>query len=295
MKELLGSPGTVSGLTLRIGQCLFAGASIGVMVSALGFSSYTAFCYAILKFYVKFISYLIASMGLQVLWSFGLACLDVYALRIKRDLHNPVLVSLFVVGDWVTATFMNSLILLNTSHGSEKAEEAKSSGDSLAQLGKGAALMVCRSCGMKGDHWTARCHYPGLAHQTQLLTPPSTEAAAAASSSTQDTSYVPPRRREGAERSVIGSDMRRRNDDYAIRIDNLSEDTQDSDLIDLCHPFGQVLRAHVPKDYATRSGRGYGYVNFLRREDAERAINKLDGYGYDNLILRVEWSAPRTN
>ncbi|KAF7143971.1 hypothetical protein RHSIM_Rhsim05G0198300 [Rhododendron simsii] len=94
MKELLGSPGTVSGLTLRIGQCLFAGASIGVMVSALGFSSYTAFCY------------LIASMGLQVLWSFGLACLDVYALRIKRDLHNPVLVSLFVVGDWVCNIFL---------------------------------------------------------------------------------------------------------------------------------------------------------------------------------------------
>uniref|UniRef100_A0A0R0KFK8 CASP-like protein n=1 Tax=Glycine max TaxID=3847 RepID=A0A0R0KFK8_SOYBN len=48
--------------------------------------------------------YLIASMGLQVLWSFGLACLDIYALRRKRDLQNPILVSLFVVGDWVTAT-----------------------------------------------------------------------------------------------------------------------------------------------------------------------------------------------
>ncbi|CBI30500.3 hypothetical protein PVL29_010319 [Vitis rotundifolia] len=92
MKELIGSPGTASGLVLRIGQCMFAAASIGVMVSAIGFSNYTAFCY------------LIASMGLQVLWSFGLACLDVYALKIKRDLQNPVLVSLFVVGDWVTAT-----------------------------------------------------------------------------------------------------------------------------------------------------------------------------------------------
>ncbi|XWS43758.1 hypothetical protein CRYUN_Cryun16bG0131500 [Craigia yunnanensis] len=91
MKELIGSPGTVSGLTLRITQCAFAAASIAVMVSASGFSTYTAFCY------------LIASMGLQLLWSFGLACLDVYALRRKRDLQNPVLVSLFVVGDWVTA------------------------------------------------------------------------------------------------------------------------------------------------------------------------------------------------
>lgn len=51
-------------------------------------------------------SYLIASMGLQLLWSFGLACLDVYSLKTKRDLHNPVLVSLFVVGDWVSDIFV---------------------------------------------------------------------------------------------------------------------------------------------------------------------------------------------
>eukprot|EP00268_Persea_americana_P057575 TRINITY_DN6903_c0_g3_i1.p1 TRINITY_DN6903_c0_g3~~TRINITY_DN6903_c0_g3_i1.p1 ORF type:complete len:154 (+),score=29.32 TRINITY_DN6903_c0_g3_i1:402-863(+) len=92
MKNMVGSPGTMSGLILRMGQSLFAAGSIAFMVSAMGFSSYTAFCY------------LIASMGLQVLWSFGLACLDVYALKINRDLQNPVLVSLFVVGDWVTAT-----------------------------------------------------------------------------------------------------------------------------------------------------------------------------------------------
>ena len=34
------------------------------------------------------------------------------------------------------------------------------------------------------------------------------------------------------------------------------------------------------------------YVPF-RREDAAKAIDKLDGYGYDNLILRVEWAQPR--
>jgi len=91
MKVLVGSPGTIGGLLLRISQFLFAAASIVVMITSSGFSNYTAFCY------------LIALMGLQVLWSIGLACLDIYALRIKRDLHSPVLVSLFVVGDWVTA------------------------------------------------------------------------------------------------------------------------------------------------------------------------------------------------
>ncbi|KAG7550560.1 hypothetical protein ISN45_Aa06g013310, partial [Arabidopsis thaliana x Arabidopsis arenosa] len=45
--------------------------------------------------------YLIAAMGLQVIWSFGLAILDTFALVRKKTLLSPVLVSLFVVGDWV--------------------------------------------------------------------------------------------------------------------------------------------------------------------------------------------------
>lgn len=85
--------------------------------------------------------------------------------------------------------------------------------------------------------------------------------------------------------------MRRKNNENAIRIGNLSEDVQDTDLVELCSPFGQVVRAHIPKDYKTGSSRGYGFVNFICKEDIERAIDKLNGYGYDNLILSVEWSA----
>ncbi|KAI4302687.1 hypothetical protein MLD38_038406 [Melastoma candidum] len=92
MRKIIGRPGSAIGMSLRMGQCGFAAASIGVMVFTRGFTGYSAFCN------------LIASMGLQLLWSFGLTCLDFYALRRKRDLQNPVLLSLFVVGDWVTAT-----------------------------------------------------------------------------------------------------------------------------------------------------------------------------------------------
>ncbi|CAL9002618.1 unnamed protein product [Prunus brigantina] len=87
MKELIGRPGSVSGLLLRIGQFSCASIAISVMVTTAGFATFTAFCY------------LIASMGLQLLWSLGLACLDIYALWKKRDLQNPILVSLFVVGN----------------------------------------------------------------------------------------------------------------------------------------------------------------------------------------------------
>lgn len=92
MKDFPGTPGTFTGLVLRISQCFFAAGSIASMASTSNFFDFTAFCY------------LIASMGLQAIWSFGLALLDAYALVKKKLIHNPVLVSLFVVGDWVTAT-----------------------------------------------------------------------------------------------------------------------------------------------------------------------------------------------
>ena len=31
-------------------------------------------------------------------------------------------------------------------------------------------------------------------------------------------------------------------------------------------------------------------MSFYSKDDAERAMNQLNGYGYDNLILRVEWA-----
>ncbi|GFP89937.1 CASP-like protein 5b3 [Phtheirospermum japonicum] len=43
-------------------------------------------------------------MGLQVIWSFGLALMDAFALLRMKVIHNPIVVSLFPVGDWVTAT-----------------------------------------------------------------------------------------------------------------------------------------------------------------------------------------------
>ncbi|KAL7606639.1 hypothetical protein Lser_V15G18600 [Lactuca serriola] len=49
---------------------------------------------------------------------------------------------------------LNDLGLLVCSKGEEKA-----TGDGLGQLSKGGAvLMVCRSCGKKGDHWTSHVH-----------------------------------------------------------------------------------------------------------------------------------------
>ena len=67
----------------------------------------------------------------------------------------------------------------------------------------------------------------------------------------------------------------------------------EQDLQELFRPFGPVTRIYVAFNRETGESRGFAFVNMVNKEDGERAIAKLDGYGYDNLILRVEWAEKR--
>ncbi|KAJ0987818.1 hypothetical protein J5N97_006174 [Dioscorea zingiberensis] len=197
-------------------------------------------------------------------------------------------------GSRLTMVSTEEIILERPRAPGSQAEEVKVAGDPLAAMGKaGAVLMVCRACGKKGDHWTSKCPYKDLAPQVDaFIDKPPTETTAS-SGATKGGAYVPPSLRAGAERS--GTEMRRRNDENSVRVTNLSEDTREPDLLELFRAFGPVSRVYVAVDQKTGMSRGFGFVNFVNKEDAERAINKLNGYGYDNLILRVEWATPRPN
>ncbi|CAL5215357.1 unnamed protein product [Lathyrus oleraceus] len=199
------------------------------------------------------------------------------------------------VGARLTMVSTEEIVLERPKPLGSSKEDAKNS-DPLAQFNKGAVLMVCRTCGKKGDHWTSRCPYKDLAPQSEGFVdkPPTADGSATVTSGPAKGTYVPPSLRAGAERTT-GSDMRRRNDENSVRVTNLSEDTREPDLLELFRPFGAVSRVYVAIDQKTGMSRGFGFVNFVSREDAQRAINKLNGYGYDNLILRVEWATPRTS
>ncbi|XP_062226460.1 uncharacterized protein LOC133924774 [Phragmites australis] len=199
-------------------------------------------------------------------------------------------------GSRLTMVSTEEILLERPRAPGSKAEEPTTSGDPLGIPSTvGALLMVCRTCGKKGDHWTSKCPYKDLAPQTEsFVDRPTTADGPAAPGGAGKGSYVPPSKREGADRS--GADvMRRRNDENSVRVNNLSEDTREPDLLELFGPFGHVSRVYVAVDHKTGSSRGFGFVNFVHKEDGEKAISKLNGYGYDNLILRVEWAAPRAN
>lgn len=136
--------------------------------------------------------------------------------------------------------------MYNSSAGS-KAEETNIAGDALAAAGKaGAVLMVCRTCGKKGDHWTSKCPYKDLAPQTdnfieKALGPETTSSA----SGTNKGTYVPPGMRGGDRSGVV--EMKRR-DENSVRVTNLSEDTREPDLLELFRAFGPVSRVYVAVD-----------------------------------------------
>jgi len=114
--------------------------------------------------------------------------------------------------------------------------------------------------------------------------------AALAARQTGAGGYVPPslRNADGTRNAA----MAERDDSCTVRVSNLSEDVKDSDLRELFRRFGAIQRIYLAKDRETHQSRGFAFINFFSRDDAQRAIDKLDGHGYDHLILSVSWANP---
>lgn len=102
--------------------------------------------------------------------------------------------------------------------------------------------------------------------------------------------YVPPSARGGLAGGV--KPERRTDDLNTIRVTNISENTTEADLQDLFKPFGRISRVYLAKDKETLQSRGFAFVSFVNKDDAARAMEKLQGFGYDHLILKLEWARP---
>jgi len=162
-------------------------------------------------------------------------------------------------------------------------------------------IVKCRIC--KEDHWTTQCPYKdtllpvqeALSKQAEekKAGPAPAAAAAAAKGGKEGSAYVAPALRDGGNRKGETMATGRRTDEgCTIRVTNLSENARDSDLQELFGRIGDISRIFLSKDKLTGQSRGFAFVSYKRKEDAERAIKTLNGFGYDHLILSVEWSKP---
>lgn len=205
-------------------------------------------------------------------------------------------------GPDMATTTVGEHLVLKISVGNKSAEPEQTAEQAMkANLQKaGAGKVTCRLC--KGDHFTAKCPYKDtLAGLDATENPdadtgegpaPSAGGPPGAGGPGTGGKYVPPSMRAGAS---AGTQMGARSgsDLPTLRVTNVSEDTQESDLRDLFGKFGRVARVYVGRDRETGAGKGFAFVSFEDRENAQKAIEKVNGMGYDNLILSVGWSQPR--
>ncbi|KAG8955370.1 translation initiation factor eIF3 subunit g [Tulasnella sp. 424] len=156
--------------------------------------------------------------------------------------------------------------------------------------------IACRLC--KGAHFTAKCpyRYTVTMDTDEEDTPLDNRTAKNEPAISAPACVYKPLvcfgtgahgARESTYRSVSLEDM------HTLRVTNVSEETDESDLRDLFGRFGRVLRVYIAKDRETGVGKGYAFVGFENKADAEKAIQKTNGMGYDNLILSVSWSQPK--
>lgn len=154
----------------------------------------------------------------------------------------------------------------------------------------------CRYC--KGDHWSAKCPLKDILQDKINESNAKDAASSVPSSGSTNQAYKPPSMRAGASGKFDPSkkfDSKagfNNKDDYTIRVTNLPEEATESDLMELFKPFGKVNRTFLAKDKNTQVSRGFAFVNFQNKDDAQRAIWGVNDYGYNHLILKVEWAKP---
>jgi cold-inducible RNA-binding protein len=78
-----------------------------------------------------------------------------------------------------------------------------------------------------------------------------------------------------------------------IYVGNLSREVTEQDLQAAFENFGQVEKATIIKDKFTGESRGFGFVEMPNSEEAENAINEMNGKDLKGRTLTVNQARPK--
>src|ERR1041385_650170 len=76
-------------------------------------------------------------------------------------------------------------------------------------------------------------------------------------------------------------------------VGNLSFDITENDLQDAFAAFGSVTEANLMMDRTTNRPRGFGFVTMSSAEEAQKAIEGLNGKDFKGRALTVNIARPR--
>lgn len=76
-------------------------------------------------------------------------------------------------------------------------------------------------------------------------------------------------------------------------VGKLSFNTTDESLQTLFTAYGKVISARVATDRDSGRSKGFGFVEMEDQEDAQKAINALDGTTFEDRVIVVNVSRPK--
>ncbi|KAK7754067.1 translation initiation factor eIF3 subunit g [Diatrype stigma] len=202
-----------------------------------------------------------------------------------------------------TSVGENIIFRLSTNWKKDTKDESKDVNANAMKEKLKDKTVKCRIC--NGEHFTARCPYKdtmapvgaeGTADVAAGMADDAAAASVGATGAGKKGSYVPPAMRgagggAGEKMGGPGAGKYGERDDFAtLRVTNVSEMAEENELRDMFERFGRVTRVFLAKDRDTGMAKGFAFISFADRTDAEKACSKMDGYGFKHLILRVEFA-----
>lgn len=76
-------------------------------------------------------------------------------------------------------------------------------------------------------------------------------------------------------------------------VGNISFDTTENDLRDAFAAHGTVVEAHLMMDKGTGRPRGFGFITMGTPEEAQKAVDAMNGVSLDGRALTVNIARPR--
>ncbi len=98
---------------------------------------------------------------------------------------------------------------------------------------------------------------------------------------------------DSLEKATISSAKLRHHMSNKLFVGNLSFNTTENDLQDAFAAHGTVLEANLMMDRTTGRPRGFGFVTMSSPEEAQKAIEALNGKSLDGRALTVNVARPR--
>uniref|UniRef100_A0AC35UEF3 Eukaryotic translation initiation factor 3 subunit G n=1 Tax=Rhabditophanes sp. KR3021 TaxID=114890 RepID=A0AC35UEF3_9BILA len=153
--------------------------------------------------------------------------------------------------------------------------------------GASGVTAKCHRC-MTAGHWSKDCPYRNMAGEDKEENDRSHPLRGTVTAG----KYVAPGRSgDGGSRGPSNLNEKR-SDEFTVRVTNLPEDIPELDdmLRKMFNTIGRIDRFFLAKDKITGLHKGFAFITYTCREDAEKAISRFNNQPLDHLIIKVEFA-----